>query len=449
MMQRFHIVLIMLLLCALTACGGGTSSSTRSSSQAAVTQARVSDDSEPLQLAGETVPRRSLADIPFEFSWDLALPAPVHMTWVHEDLPNTLFVQTMKRQIHAIEIKTGHTKWVSRALPKLIELPPHVRREELSGRRRGRIILDDRLYVISDSILFCIDAVYGQIIWRYVLPFEPSTGPFATGSGEGLRVFIGDWQGHLRVITYHEEKMNPYVLWQWNLRGAPMADPVGEAGLVYVGNDRGVMQAFDHDRELTWEYEIGNTVRGDGVIRGRSLYFGSIDNVFHVVNRLSGQVMGQLYLDAPVERSPFIFTYDSKRVYVWTEGSGRVQGLHAVDAIPDKIPYTDTAEKKFDLEVERLKSVWFIPGLRHMVGATKKHLFLTYAGDSVVYAVDRSSGQAQWAWDVAEVYSDGGSRARRFSFCNYVDYNGSNQSIITYDEDGVLTAHKMFGQLGR
>ena len=394
--------------------------------------------------ATSAVQRRSLADIPFEFSWDLKLPAPVHMSWVSQAIPDLLFLQTTKRQIHAIEIKTGHTKWVSRAMPKLMELEPQVVREELPGRKRGEIVLDDRLYVISDSVLICLDAVYGQIIWRYVLPFEPSTGPYATGTGKGLRVFMGDWQGHLRAITYHEEKMNPYVLWQWNLRGAPMADPTGSGGLMYIGNDRGVMECFDHDRTYNWSYNIGNTMRGAPVVRGRSLYFGSVDNVFHVINRLSGELMGQLYMDAPIERKPFTFSYDGKRVYAWTAGNGAEQGLYAIDAIPDQVPYKDTVDEKFPKEVERLQVAWFQPGMAQMVGASKQHLFTTYAGDSTVFALNRKTGAAEWAWDVSET-----TNGRPFKFCNYIDYNGSNQSIITFAMDGTITTYKLFGQLSR
>ena len=358
---------------ALMSCGGGVSvslSRSTTSSPTSTTSYKMVDTS-----ASAEVPMRALSEIPFEFSWDLQLPAAVHKTWIQPAIPNVLFVQTQKKQIHAIDVASGHTLWVTRALPKLIELEPQVVREELSGRRKGSVILDDRLYVISDSVLFCIDAQYGQIIWRFALPFEPSTGPYATGSGKGLRVFIGDWQGHLRVITYHlaEKKRhlvdskdrvinnikgNPYVLWQWNLRGAPMAEPVGAAGLAYIANDRGVLDCFDHDRELKWSYKMGHSMLGEPIYRGRTLYFGTIDNVFHAVNRLSGQVMGQLYLDAPVERSPFTFSYDGRRVYAWTGGKGKEQGLYAIDAIPDTIPYKDSVEDMFPLEVERLKVAW-------------------------------------------------------------------------------------------
>ncbi len=447
MQLRINLVFLVVVACVLAACGGGTSSSTSTriskSSTSHVAKGKLSDE---ILKAQSMVPRRSLKELPFEFSWDLELPAPVHISWVDKAIPDTLFLQTKKRQIHAIDIKSGHTKWVSRSLPKLMELPPNVVREELPGRKKGEIILDDRLYVISDSILFCIDAVYGQVIWRFVLPFEPSTGPYATGSGKGLRVFMGDWQGHLRVVTYHEEKMNPYVLWQWNLRGAAMADPVGTGGLVYIGNDRGVLQCFDHDRELNWEFKIGNTMRGEPIHRGRSLYFGSTDNVFHVINRLSGQVMGQLYLDAPIERSPFTFSFDPKRIYLWTSGNKeKHQGLYAVDSFPDKIPYKDTVDEMFDLEVERLKVAWFVPGLRSVVASTKKHLFATYGGgDSVVYAINRKTGKAEWAWDVA--VDLGQTSKKAFQFCQYVDYTGQNQSIITYDMNGKLVAYKMFGQ---
>ena len=454
---------LLISLCALgvslISCGGSGSATTSRDTKTtyAATTYKTVDKS-----ASEAVPMRGLSEIPFEFSWDLQLPAAVHKTWIQPEIPNVLFVQTLKKQIHAIDIGSGYTLWVTRALPKLVELAPDIVREELPGRKKGTVVLDDRLYVISDSVLFCIDAQYGQIIWRFALPFEPSTGPYATGSGKGLRIFIGDWQGHLRVVTYHlaekkrplvdsrdrvisNVKGNPYVLWQWNLRGAPMAEPIGTGGLAYIANDRGVLDCFDHDRELKWSYKMGHSMLGEPIYRGRSLYFGTIDNVFHVVNRLSGQVMGQLYLDAPIERSPFTFSYDGRRVYAWTSGKGKEQGLYAIDAIPDTIAYKDSVDDLFPLEVERLKVAWFVPGMTHVVAATKKHLFTTYPNDSTVYAINRSSGKMEWSWDVG--MSEDGKHNRDVSLCEYVDYAGKNQSVISYDRTGKIVAYKLFGQL--
>lgn len=446
MRHSISVILCCAVMLVSVSCGGSSGSSSRASHSNTSQMSTTSTAEDVLNARNaqfDGVIARSLEDLPFEFSWDLQLPAPVHMSWVQPALPDTLFIQTTKRQIHAIEIKTGHTKWVSRQLPKLIKQQPHVVRVELPGRRKGEVIYDDRLYVVTDSVLFCIDAVYGQLIWRFALPFEPSTGPYALGYSKGLRIFIGDWQGHLRVITYEESKQQPYVLWQWNLRGAALADPMADGNLAYVSNDQGVLNCFDVDRDLKWSYTIGSSMRGEPISRGRSLYFGSSDNIFHVINRLSGEVMGQLYFDAPIERSPFQFNFDRKRIYVWTDGEGPSKGLHAVDAIPDQIKYVDAVEGQFPLEVERLSEAWFVSGVDRIIGSSRYQLYVTHENDAVVYALNRKTGKAEWSWDMQAINGE------PMDFCTYVDNTGKNQSIITFDAQGKLTAYKLFGQLGR
>ncbi|NRA36590.1 MAG: PQQ-binding-like beta-propeller repeat protein [Planctomycetes bacterium] len=444
MRQTIVVLLSCTAMLLISSCGGSSSYKPRKDVKRVSTPTgEIVDVGDVGHFAG--VLSRTLDDLPFEYSWDLELPAPVHMSWIQPSIPDTLFVQTKKRQIHAIEIKTGHTKWVSRQLPKLIKQQPQVVRTELPGRKKGEVIYDDRLYVVTDSILFCFDAVYGQLIWRYQMPFEPSTGPYALGFGKGLRVFIGDWQGHLRVVTYQEASQQAYVLWQWNLRGAALADPMAEGNLAYVSNDRGVLNCFDVDRELKWTYNMGSPMRGEPIVRGRSLYFGSSDNVFHVVNRLSGQVMGQLYFDAPIERSPFQFNFDRKRIYVWTEGAGKSQGLHAIDAVPDQIKYVDAIENQLPLEVERLSESWFVSGVSRIVGSSRHQLYVTHENDTVVYALNRKTGKAEWSWNMQAIDEDGLS----IDFCSYIDSTGTNQSIITFDPMGKLTSYKLFGQMGR
>ena len=75
----------------------------------------------------------------------------------------------------------------------------------------------------------------------------------------------------------------------------------------------------------------------------------------------------------------------------------------------------------------------------------KKHLFTTYPGDSTVYAINRMTGSVEWGWDVGA--TEDGKRTA-VDLCEYVDHNGVNQSVISYDPTGKITSYKLFGQMG-
>ena len=153
---------------------------------------------------------RTLSEVPFEFSWDMQFPTPVHMSWIDQSLPDLVFFQLLNGQIHALDARSGETKWVTRRLPRLIEHRPDAVRVQVPSDKVGQFGEDDRLYVISGDTLFCFDAVYGQLIWSHDLAstggrgFLPSTSAVFQGSLAAQRVFIGDWEGRIQVITYDE-----------------------------------------------------------------------------------------------------------------------------------------------------------------------------------------------------------------------------------------------------
>ena len=303
------------------------------------------------------VPVRTLDDLPFEFSWDLEFPAPVKRVENHPHLPTTLFFQLGDGTIHAVDSISGDTKWVSEPLVELTDLPIYVSKEESPLNRNRQpgdpIIYDYRLYVVAQSTLYCIDCEFGQTIWHYELPFEPSTGAYATGVGEGLRVYLGDWTGRVKVVSYIEDKYRPFVLWQWNIRSSTQAQPSGQSERVYVADDQGMLHCFDVDRDRKWAFDAKGAMKGSPLIRGRSLYVGGDDGVFYALHRFSGERLASLFLGAPIERDIFSLDRVSDHVFVWTEGAR--PGLHAIYTSPDNIAYTEVVERRHALEVERIE----------------------------------------------------------------------------------------------
>jgi outer membrane protein assembly factor BamB len=393
---------------------------------------------------------RALKETPFERAWDLELNERVHMSWISPNVPDLVFFQTEdSKSIHAVDTMSGATRWVSMPLPKRIMSAhqPFVARV-LVNTDQGERYNDDRLYVISDDILFCFDAVGGQLIWRYALPFSPATGALALGNESNLRVYIGDWAGHVRVTTVHPEKRFAHEVWQWNVQHSMSAMPVDKEELVYIGDHGGTMSCFGLDRELKWTFHAGSSIPGAAIARDRALFFGNEDNVFYVLNRLTGEKLGQVNLNGPVTRQPFLFREDTRRVYTWVSSSNRrVAGVYAIRSVPDTIYFENdsTDHPHRPLEVVRLAQDWHFPGVTRLVSSTPQHLYMTYPDSNVVLAIRRSDGSLDWAWDCSEERAGGKHGAHITSITEYQDPTDLNRSIFTCDDSGRVISYRFFG----
>jgi len=339
---------------------------------------------------------------------------------------------------------SGATRWVSEPLPRPLKLEPYVARVELRNQD-GKSYNDDRLYVVDDDVLFCYDLQSGQIIWRYELPFSASSGPLAVGSGGDLRVYIGDWQGRVRVVTLQPDGQFPYEAWQWNVQSDFSASPMQRESLVYIGDHKGVMHCFALDRDEKWSFDAGGLINGSAVARDRVLYFGNTDNVIFAINRLTGEKYGQLNLNGPVNRAPFFFNGENTRLYAWVDSKEHtVAGLYALRAIPDTISFADnTSEKPHPpLEIVRMAEDWHFPGVTRVVGSTPQHLFATYRDSTVILAIRRDTGSLDWAWDCAE---ERGEKHSSVGMTSYQDPTDLNRSIYTYDASGKVIVYRFFG----
>jgi hypothetical protein len=389
---------------------------------------------------------RSRDNIPFEHSWDLRLPKPVHTSWISKSIPEMIFFQLEdSAEIYGVDAMSGNTRWVTQPLPKPVTLPPFAIRNVMYGAKAEEFINDDRLYVISDDTLFCFDAVYGQLIWRFELPFSASSGPMAVGTEGDARIYIGDWSGRVQVVGYNVEKQFPYILWQWNLRTAVTASSVEKDGLVYTGDQGGSLSCFRLDRERSWHFPGGGAIFGSPLATERYVYFGTQSNTFYSLNRLSGEQSGSLYLNAPVKRAPFMFNGEGNRLYAWTTDRNRARGgLHAIRAEKDMLDplESEKSKQRIKREIERISIDWFVPGASALVCSTPEHLYVMSEDSWVVSAVDRVSGEVDWAWDLNSGRSGGREVAH---VTQYQDPTDLNRSIYTIDDDGRVDAYRLFG----
>jgi len=383
---------------------------------------------------------RAIVDTPFERTWHLALEEPVHTSWTSPAMPDTIFFQTAEsRRIIAVDAYSGTTRWVTEAMPDLIQLAPSAVRSRLPAARMGEVTAEDRVFVIAQDVLHVIDGASGHLVWRYTLPFSPSTGPVAVGSDASLRVFVGDWGGRLQVVAYHEEKNFPYVVWQWPTGASLGANPVEYDEQVYIGDHRGQVGAYKLDRAQAWQRELGGGVYGSALARERVLYVGNTDGILYALNRLTGEPLGKLNLGAPILRAPFAYKNEPNRIYVWIGQTEGVQTLVAINAQVDNIPFADTA--RHALEVVRLGVEWRRPSFERLVGSTPEYLYGTRTGSTLVQALNRRTGRIDWTWDAASVFP----RSSLDHLLAYQDPKDRLRSIVAIDEAGKVVVHRFLG----
>ncbi len=404
--------------------------------------------------AGQIPPSlfRHRSQTPFEQLWDLHFNHPIASSWVSPKLPELVFFETTDHVIYAVDAMSGSTKWATMALPAALNLPAYGARVRVGGTQVGTSSNDDRMYVISDDVLFCFDAVGGQLIWRYNLPFSPSTGPLALGTEGDLRVYIGDWAGHVRVISIDPDRHSPYEAWQWTTGDAVTAPAAEKDDLVYVGDHGGHLRCFGLDRDQKWAFPAGGAIEGAVTARDRVVYFGNRDHVLFALNRLTGEQLGQLNFNGPILRAPFWFNDDPTHLFFWVDSPDRnAAGLFQVVAEPDRVTFADNARPS--LEVVRLATSWHVPAVSHLVASTPQHLFVTEGDSTTVLAIRRDDGHIDWAWDAAEDRlghkGKNGKVPGLTGITEYQDPRDALRAIITCDEDGGVIAYRFYGYVPR
>lgn len=438
-------VLAGLVLTGITGCGDSRvdAAATKAGAPAATTAASAA----PRAL-------RALKDIPFERTWDLQLKQPIEGSWILPEEPDLVFFQLSKtHEIVAVDAMSGNTKWVSQALPEKLKHAPGASHVRISGGR-GNVaeVVDDRLYAVSQDILFCIDIASGQFIWRYELPFSPSSSPLAVGVDGDLRVFLGDWSGRLQVVSYEPGKGFPLIAWQFPIGATLTATPVEREDIAYLGDGAGVLHAFKMDRDQIWTFAAGGRIDGGVAVRDRVLFAGTTDNILYAINRLTGEKLGQVNLNAPITRAPFLYRGDKDRVFAWVGlNQGDRGGVYAFHAVTDTVAYSD--DKRHPLEVVRMAIDWHLSGVDRLVASTPGQLYVTAGDTTVIKAVDRTTGVVGWSWDVAqeraaEQTAQGvraNDQAKITSLITYQDPNDTNRSIYALDDRGGVVAYRFFG----
>lgn len=404
---------------------------------------------------------RATGEVPFERAWEIHLPGTVERSWIGPQIPNLVFFQIAgTHEIHCVDASSGQTRWIGKTLSKPVLGEPFVQRVVQPGEHENETRIEERLFAVVDDTLFCWDIPTGQLVWRYVLPFAPSTGPMAVGSESNLHIYIGDWNDRIQVVTLHVDTLHPekpafpYVLWQWNLDAPVLSTAAEIENRVYVSDTKGSVRCFSLDRVQVWSTPTGGSIEGGVTVRDRALYAGTDGNAVHAISNLTGERLGQFNLQGPVRHRPFWFNGEPERLYVWTTSPDpRFGGLNALRVQPANIPFTDVRQDKDgkdaakqSIEVVRMGQDWFVPGARHLLASTPLHLLVSGAERGLIWAVHRGTGKVEWTWDLAKGWpgSVDGKPSRIDHVVSYQDRGDALRTLIAVDEAGYCAGFRVF-----
>ena len=123
-----------------------------------------------------------------------------------------------------------------------------------------------------------------------------------------------------------------------------LAAPAMSDTVLAVGDDRGLLHAFNSRLESLWQYETGGALRAPAVAEGGLFYIGSTSGRFSAIDAVSGaerwrfESPGKILYAAAVSDSLVIFASTSNLVYGLDRTDGRLVWQFDLGAVPAAAP---------------------------------------------------------------------------------------------------------------
>jgi len=213
---------------------------------------------------------------------------------------DTLFVQTDRGVIHALDAETGRTEW-----RRGVGNPDYP--------SLGSAANDKVLAVVNGSTLYVIDRNSGRQLWDRSLGTVPGAGPAVTAE----RVFVPMVNGRIESYEIEDQYGPPWMYWS---DGRAMVQPITSKqsvawptsqGYFYVGRAVNPIIRFrvETDDEIISQPAYGKPY----------FYAGSMDGYVYAVHEQSGNQRWRFSTGDPISSSPVVI---DDRVYVATDRGG-------------------------------------------------------------------------------------------------------------------------------
>jgi outer membrane protein assembly factor BamB len=185
----------------------------------------------------------------------------------------------------------------------------------------------------------------------------------------------------------------PKILWSTDT-GSPVwagLERDAATGMLYVGNEQGVLHAIDRDGKVRWKFETGKPIRAQPRVINGHVYFASDSGFLYKLDRKSGVEKWRARIDNGSE--PRIPTNEEKTRWDRYGSSVVTNGKHLYIASRDKNLYA--------LDIDTGREVWHVAAGDIMTStpALRGDSVIFAAFDGKVHAVSAKDGSPRWTYD--------------------------------------------------
>lgn len=260
------------------------------------------------------------------------------------------------------------------------------------------VILRDRLYFGSrDRYIYCLDASYGEVIWKYETKGAVTSSPALMENS----LYIGSCDQHLYCL----DAVTGELKWKFPARNSVESSPVVYGSRVYAGSSDESLHCIDiNSGEQLWEFKTGGSVMASPAVHRGKVYIGSFDQHFHCIDAESGALIWRIDHKYIITSKACI---SQERLYV-TDGGNRINSFSLQDGL---------LIWRFDTGISWI-SVWLdsspvISGGRLYFGSYDRYFYCMDSQNSRIIWKYRTGGKITTSPCIAGPYIFFGSDDRR------------------------------------
>ncbi|MCI0521285.1 MAG: PQQ-binding-like beta-propeller repeat protein [Chloroflexi bacterium] len=196
---------------------------------------------------------------------------PLWATPVSDPDCSCLFVASMDHRVHAVDAKSGKSKWVS---------------EGLGGSMVGTPAYQDGVLYVGTfgAEMLALDAQNGKVLWRV-----PTSGWVwgAPAYREG-RLYFGDLQG----TFYALEAANGATAWTLKPDGQIAQSPLLTEDALYFATKEGSLYALNYDGGSVWNFQIEGQLQASPLLAGDKILVAPTgkEELLYALNLTGGQM---------------------------------------------------------------------------------------------------------------------------------------------------------------
>ena len=153
-------------------------------------------------------------------------------------------------------------------------------------------------------------------------------------------VYIAELNGNVKGYAFADGA----EVWKTKLKSQIHSTPAYSNGYLLIGDDAGVLHAFDQQAEKIWEFKTQTAIYATPVISDNTVYVCSTDGTFSAVDLKTGKQVfvfatkNKLYNGAAISDDKVIFGSTDRNVYCLNKDTGKLLWKFAAESVISTAP---------------------------------------------------------------------------------------------------------------